>query len=168
MKLVHIPKTGGCSIRDTYPFLQVNPKAGRPHDPQLIFNELQGEEAFCVIRDPIDRLLSTWRFLQKPDDAHVFNETLEEFITGKEFPFMTQPQSRYIHMCDHLLLFDKLETEVNSLLASKGIEVVELQHKNQSKPYNHVSRHDITEENMEKIKLFYKEDFELYEKLKSV
>jgi hypothetical protein len=104
---IHIPKTGGQSIRS---WMQHNldisghtPSGTHPHET--------GENAigyrFCVVRNPYERMLSMWKFLCSNSPM-----TFQEFLEGK-FPdkFWYTPQVDFVANADLVLRFETLEQD---------------------------------------------------------
>lgn len=202
LEFVHIPKTGGTAITLTYKDLQWGnfadldkvcerlfyydlKAAAIPcsywHNHTLIDTLYKGSKTFCVFRDPIDRILSEYRFQRffvegnVLDDDFSFNTTLEGWkIEVEKNPYFLDnhlaPQHLFAEQCDHVLLFDFLEKEVNELVEQYGItpRKLEKENVNISFPhYRHVKNRDvISDENMEWLQSYYATDLEWYERLK--
>ena len=188
LELVHIPKTAGRSLLETYPECQWNSKktiskvrAKIPyyfekkcpcnfwHNHELI-SALYGGDAktFCVIRDPVDRLVSEYKHRKLPDDAGFFNHVVRIWRKEvEENPFMLdnhlRPQHLFAEQCDHVLLLDKdFEKNLHNLLKQYCIKPKPLHHIG-SHPYQHVNRQCLSKKNLVWVHSYYKKDFEMCE-----
>jgi Sulfotransferase family len=194
LEFVHIPKTGGDAITRTYTKFRwgrfcdpVKLKQRIPHYPHgagrrpcsfwhnhELISALYGDAiTFCVFRDPVDRIVSEYRWQKKPDNIDVFNKTLAEWKTlVLSNPFFAdnhlRPQHLFAEQCDHVLLFDRLEKDVEDLLRYYGYTPCPLMKRNQTlSNYKFVSRDKISPENMEWIMSYYAEDVEFYQCVKA-
>jgi len=194
LEFVHIPKTGGTAIVSTYKECQwgrfgVDSKARerlfhydlKPwalpcsfwHNHTLIGALYKGCKTFCVFRDPIERILSVYRFQRRPDNVFTFNTTLRQWrIDIEKNPFFLDnhlaPQHLFATQCDHVLLFDYLEEEVNNLVQQYCIAPRKLVKQNISiGRYRAVKNKDIISyDNMAWLQSYYAKDLEWYDRLK--
>lgn len=180
---VHIPKNAGTSIEDSYPeqgwglrqatslpdFHGTQP-CSNWHNPHLIPFMYPGKR-FCVIRDPIDRLISEYRHWSLPDNADIFNDIVSGWFKGLETVSCINdnhlcPQYKFAIQCDHHLIFGPtLEDQLTTLVQVYGIEPRVLHHCNTREVYTNVHRDIISPDNLECISEYYHDDFVLYELL---
>jgi hypothetical protein len=193
LEFVHIPKTGGEAICVSYRNCQWGRYANRAilriripryplfgqakpcsfwHHHQLVEALYKYAKKFCVIRDPVDRLLSEYRWQRLPDDPNRLNKILAQWKTEiEQNPFFSDnhfaPQHLFAEQCDHVLLFDCLEQEVMNLVQQYGIPTRRLvvQHQTSQK-YHHIRKDNISPENMAWIQSYYAKDREWYARLK--
>lgn len=194
LEFVHIPKTGGQSIKASFPecqwyskqtdkstvahkipgYFDDSPRGTTArrcnfwHNHELISSLYdEGCRTFCVIRDPVDRIVSEYRWRKFPDDALIFNEILREWRHRiRHDPFMLDnhlaPQHLFAEQCDHVLKLDKdLEKSVNELVSRYGIAPRPLKHI-ASRPYRFVNRSVLDSNNMRWVRSYYAKDFELF------
>lgn len=194
MKFVHIPKTAGISIATTYsdygwgifdPSLGCNrpPCCARGgggrrtnhqhsdkhdvHDPGILRDLYRDEITFCVVRDPIDRLLSEYRYHDHPDDPIALNDTIKQWrseIARDPHCYMNHllPQSCFACFCTHVLRYDSLENDLEQLLVQYDIPMRPLKRVNgPSKEYENIVPSAISQENMDWILEYYRDDFRL-------
>jgi hypothetical protein len=194
LELVHIPKTGGEAIVHTYfpefrwgrlcdhPTLRkripyyyheaFGPPCSYWHNHELIPALYGHADKFCVFRDPVDRIVSEYRWQKLPDNVEMFNKTLTHWKTQVlSNPFFAdnhlRPQHFFAEQCQHVLLFDRLEKDLEALMPKYGITPRRLLVKNTTMKYRVVSRDAISPENMEWITSFYAEDLEFYQCLRA-
>ena len=192
LELVHIPKTGGTALTYTFEECEWGISANRDkvimkipnyslenfgppcsfwHNHELIDTLYQGSKTFCVIRDPWSRILSEYRYLHLPDDVSTLNSILSKWkVEVEEDPFCYDnhlaPQHLFADKCDHVLLFDNLEENVNRLVEQYGIAPRPLVEGNVSSRYHQVtSKEIISLENKTWIQSYYAKDFEWYQRL---
>jgi hypothetical protein len=145
LDLLHIPKAAGTSIEHygeahgvgwgsrtcRYPCGPEYQRNGtcdisRWHDPSLA---IDSRDTFCVIRDPLERWVSEYRYqkLVLPDgivprlsewSRSVLgtlskNETCSEYISDGHFI----PQIEYIKHCDWIIRYDRLDDGFAALMA---------------------------------------------------
>lgn len=188
LELVHIPKTAGRSLLETYPECQWMGKKSdlstvvnkiphyfeqkRPcnfwHHHELIQPLYVDAKKFCVIRDPVDRLVSEYKHRKLPDDVGFFNHVVKRWRKEVEVnPFMLdnhlRPQHLFAEQCDHVVMLDKdFENNLYNLLKQYGIPPKPLHHIG-SEPYQHVNRHCLSKKNLAWVHSYYKKDFEMCE-----
>jgi len=194
LEFVHIPKTGGTAIVSTYKECQwgrfgeeskvrqrlfhydLKPWAlpcSFWHNHTLVDALYKGSKTFCVFRDPMDRILSVYRFQGRLDNAFTFNTTLQQWkVELEKNPFFLDnhlaPQHLFAEQCDHVLLFDGLEKEVHGLVQQYGIAPRTLKKDNISIGRYHVvnNKNIISDKNMAWLRTYYAKDLEWYDRLK--
>lgn len=115
---IHIPKAGGQSIR-TWMRDNLNISG---HTPNGIHPHETGENAigykFCVVRNPYERMLSMWKFLD-PIATMTFQEFLEENWADKNW---YKPQIDFVANADLVLRFETLEQDFVQIQEFYGID----------------------------------------------
>ena len=118
IRFIHIPKTGGTTVRQTLAknnidFLFGGGKGTGGHRPAHFFKN-ENSFKFCVVRNPYTRAVSYYNYLKRKHDErgrefpydsfeNFIIETLEEPDTGYKtsgmgfLPSLWIPQSRYIY-----------------------------------------------------------------------
>jgi hypothetical protein len=148
------------------------------HDNHV--HKLENVETFCVVRNPIDRIISSYKYgcpskcgkdLSVKDDIM----SLNRFISSLEAklninPFYRdnhfRPQYMFAEKCGHIILFDNLQCELDELLKRYKIIPKPLLWKNKSlRVFKNISKDNINNENMKWIKEYYKKDFEMIAQL---
>ena len=160
MKFIHIPKTGGTSIKSA---LNIR-KLGHPTLKSYTAN------AFTVVRNPFDRLVSSFCYAKTENNFYYKKHPYYEYIANCNFEtfvkrlsefkdfFQLRPQSDFIYdsennlLIDHVLRYEALQKDFNKFWDIK------LPHLNKS------NRHEDWERyyNKNTIKTayeFYKRDF---------
>ena len=182
LHFVHIPKTGGTSIEEAYrgvqpfgryalfPELATARERARCafwHEHAPVLTVRPGAASFCVVRDPVARLLSEYRYRALPDDVAVFNATLREWRARiAENPYYMQnhfcPQALFARQCTHCLLVDHLDATLPALLRRYHITPRPMRRANRSKVYTCVTGAAcFTADNYAWIRQFYRDDFAL-------
>ncbi|WP_423823592.1 sulfotransferase family 2 domain-containing protein [Salinisphaera sp. SPP-AMP-43] len=185
---IHIPKNGGTTVERTL----YGAKVGhRPwHEIHgLAPLEYQRWLKFCIIRDPVDRFLSSFDYLnaggRNPIDREVGRRFVSRFEPNSfllqldqdpEFRnqvlkyFHFRPQADYVLsgdglcMVDRLLAFERLSTELGELLQ---IDNTAVGHHNKTKG-ERTSPSVLTAFSHSVIEKLYALDFELYNALDGV
>jgi hypothetical protein len=112
MLFIHVPKTGGTSIRKTRPDWLM----GRQHEPLRAY-AVDASEVLAVVRDPWERLHSWWRYNWVHRGFASFERYVLEKSLGEEYraglPIMDQYEwirdgSRQV---GHLLRFERLRED---------------------------------------------------------
>jgi len=110
LTFVHIPKTGGMSIRAW--LMRKTPRYIHPSLPMMT-----PQETFAVVRNPWDRVVSLWAFWNKlkkadvPFDTFVRNLSTYKFQDNSWFTF-DQPQKAWIpNGVTYLLKFETLDQD---------------------------------------------------------
>jgi hypothetical protein len=182
LQFVHIPKTGGMSIQCTYKeqrwgsWFPHNKRCEASichicHDHVIMKNAFQNKKTFCVVRNPYDRLFSEYRFLRLPDDICTMNTYIEKWAlkVGMDKYYQDnhlRPQSEFAEWCDHVLCFDRLESDLNNLLLEYNIEPLPLKQCNKTPNYECTRIENLTKRNKLWVQWFYYDDFILYDSIK--
>ena len=172
---IHNPKVAGNSILE---FLGLkNEQYGTSHStPTFLVPKNIWETYYSVvaIRNPIDRLVSSYFYHTKPEYKGVFNKqfpnlpkmTLEEYFeTFKSVPYVIMPQHYYTRHflskkeVDFLLRFESLEKDLSLLADYLNIDFKGLPHLNASKrPQVSLFK---SQSFKDKVLKYYSKDFEL-------
>ena len=177
---IHIPKTGGLSIR----------KGVFKESPQKRFfgkipNQYQDYLKFAFVRNPFDRLVSCWKYTslkrltrwqsQRDRSGTAFSEFLE-IATDDSIPYnrceyswksflrhhaipMTHPFN-CLHLADVIGHFENLQEDFNTICDTLKVPRQQLPHKNKSKHkhyteyYNDETRSIVTEKYAKDIEYF--------------
>ena len=203
LEFIHIPKNAGTTIENIaneegIKWGRFKPKFRETltdksngcaywHTPPRNFDKKTSpyatDETFCVIRDPVERLISEYkyRFRDGHDSAGVYftpyslNKWIElvikeDFHLSGKMNCHHLPQSQYVfdengvRTCDNILRFDYLNDDFTNLMKEHDLEHLKLDTKhNISSSHNQpeLRPDDITQENMKRIQSVYKDDFEL-------
>jgi len=186
LRFCHIPKTGGTSIENAAKELGINWGKYERQNQYLIHGinkwhtpqRLEGI-VFCVIRNPLDRILSNFRHVHP---IHLYNvDLLNTWIPtilkqAKENPYIRDahflPQSEFAKHCDIHLLYNDLQRELDWVCDQYDVPKMVLPYhfggpeqdkKREGTDYYRFIIEDITFENQQLISDFYSMDFELYE-----
>lgn len=206
LQFIHIPKTGGTTIENVayengvrwgrfmknelsdasrdYPSCK-----SEWHVPPKYLNQdspYSKNETFCVIRDPLERVVSeyAWRFqFQKEVSesdyftadrlnawiAHNINH--EYYLTGDE-DCHHLPQYDYVYddhgniTCNNPLDFAYLTQSFNTLIDKHQLKSIQLSSTRvDNKSINRLSVNDISNENLVNLKRIYQKDIELYDRI---
>jgi hypothetical protein len=189
LQLVHIPKSAGSTIAQIGRELgwgqyfhhrsSALVKGSSWHIPIRYFerNPFEGHDLFCVVRDPIDRLLSEFHYqfqrLTVPSSRKIDSEFLERWIRHKFERLESDrhiddnhflPQSEYVfspdghRLIEHVLHFDLLDEEFSKLAVKYGLDLSLDQSLNVSKQLFH--RSDLSHESLRLIQSYYRLDYE--------
>lgn len=138
-------------------------------------------KTFCVVRDPVDRIISSYKYgipskCGKDNSMKDNAKSLNRFINNLQVklsadPFYYdnhfRPQHMFSEKCNHILLFENLEEELNKLLLDYNIQPKKLLHCNKpSRVFRNISKNKISMVNMQWIRQYYKKDFELLSQLR--
>lgn len=161
---IHIPRTGGTSLRQIFGF----PLVGHQTKAVILRNKIGQEEwnshyKFSIVRNPWDRTVSSYLFLK--DDVigknYKFpgglapNETFKEWVRRKMItvPFMGNFYSKSWLgdesgvIVDDILKFENYEQDVRAMLAKFGLEPDVMPHLNKSNRLHYSEYYDdITKE----------------------
>lgn len=184
----HIPKTGGTSIENAAKELGINWGKYERQNQYLVHGinkwhtpqRLEGT-VFCVIRNPLDRILSNFKHVHPTNLYHVdlLNNWIPSILQlAKENPYIRDahflPQSEFAKHCDIHLLFNDLQKELDWVCDQHEVPKMVLQNhyggpeqdrKREGLEYFRFVIEDITFENQQLIRDFYSMDFELYDKV---
>jgi len=134
---IHIPKTGGSSVTRWIAWLEgLGGPNGEPNGWQTIYHKIRGSmhephpdipkgyQAFCIVRDPVDRLVSWANMLEI--EPSLFERWARSVMKGKaEKPPMELqvPQHHYFEDNDAtILIFDKLEEQLFWFFSELGVD----------------------------------------------
>ena len=177
MKLafVHIPKTGGSSIRETYKGVIVSAMKSEknPHSHMpLSAIEAPYDLSFTSIREPTEWLHSLWHYTRKIRTASWLDEyaTFESFILDGGIEKVkdtlgNNTQSEWSEGVDEYILFENLEEDLCNLLDSNGVSQRKLQQLKVTKEQKQVP--ELSEEAEKKLKEHLKNDYILYNSIKN-
>jgi hypothetical protein len=183
---IHIPKNAGTSIENM--FLTNKIEIGRhkiennvienigvnewhcpPKYRDLNFNDYI---AFCVVRHPIDRIISEFNYMHSidwieiPDDINKYvKEALGNNVDQFAFDGHLIPQSEFIqdkygNVITTILKFENLESELKLFMKKHRLKY-KIEKANSSNKINSIK--DLNSESLRLIKSFYKNDFVLFD-----
>lgn len=188
LRFLHIPKNAGTSIEEAG--LCIQQKWGK-YDTQLkqLYNGSKwhipqniGSNAFCVFRNPFDKLLSQFRHETISDEYYnkynlnqwLHNSLLQVVQNPTYMDFHYLPQFYYVKHCSHVLRLEHLQEDFDELLAKYDLPQTQLAHLpggklQQTKRSGSIfsaklTQFDISDENQQKIRKIYAQDFALWEK----
>ena len=175
---IHIPKTAGTSLVNS--IYNINPEGHRSilFFKDIFRNDLNDYFKFCFVRNPYDRLYSSYMFLKKGGvnihDINAFDQYLsfykdfEDFVINgltedlcKKIIHFT-PQNYFICDNDGTILvdfvgrFESLEEDFLKLSEKLGVDI-KLTHLNSNQKDNYL----YTDEMTRKVRDIYKDDFDL-------
>lgn len=184
---IHIPKTGGTSIRTALGL----PKTGRAHIPWYIYYQANPEKfdnyfKFSFIRDPIERTYSAYKYLHQGGNLKKDQNISEEIRSYLSFSNFVKhglkngfflhhilfiPQSHFI--CDHsghvkvnfLGQTDNLDIDASLVLKYLGVKR-KLRHCNMSS-HDNLYEKAIEPETVDILRDIYRTDFLLLEMVKN-
>lgn len=175
---LHIPKTGGTTIRHL-----LRPLASWNNIYHAPLVKKPEAYTFTTIRNPLDRLVSAFFFLSqggmcKRDKLEVenfricgsFDKFVHRMNSDPEYYFVQRhlrPMMRYINnveYIDRFITFDNLERDTISLYKMiTGRDLETIPHENKSK-HQHFEAY-YTEKTRKIVENIYSEDVELYQKV---
>jgi hypothetical protein len=202
LELVHIPKTGGMSIEDAASLEGIlwgykNPEihgctsktrasyngVTRWHVPPKCFLEkspYQGKDTFCVIRDPIDRLVSAYKYSfkmgkhrNKNINLWIKNNFKQNGVSSIAYDGHLDPQVNYIfddngnRTCRYVIPFNSLVPGVNKLMEMYFINARLSESVVHNASTMNVNVSHLNEESKRILTTFYKTDIDTYNKFKS-
>jgi hypothetical protein len=181
---VHIPKAAGVSVNKAL-FGNLGGSHHKLKDYQLIFNkkEFNAYYKFTFVRNPWDRLVSTYFFLKNggfhENDKVWFDENLSQFNNFEEFVlnWLNEdniykwihfiPQYEFITVNGKVLIDDiyKLEHIEESMvtIAQKLNLTLELRHENQNPNRKSKYREYYSPKTKDVVSSVYKKDIELFD-----
>jgi hypothetical protein len=179
---IHIPKNAGTSVLRAF-----GEESGRIHakwyeyfeSNRYFFNQYH---KFAIVRDPVERLHSTYQYLVSGGNQATSDLSLTTLIKNNSNSFdsfvkevlseellwlspLFQPQAAYIVntqkqlMVDSLLRYEQLEADWRELTTTLKCDF-SLPHTNRSKAAD--SKTDLSEQGHEKIRHLYQLDYELF------
>lgn len=179
----HIPKTGGQSIELF--FLEQLGKTWKDRDyvykngnkerklvahytiedykkhPELSKEQYNSYFKFTLVRNPYDRFLSMYVYLNKLERK---NTSLENFINTfdkrlKDMNYFTRPQSEFTKGADYIGKYENINDDFKKLCNRVGVKGV-LPYRNKAL----VDKPSLSKAQKKVIENIYKEDFELFYK----
>lgn len=192
LEFIHIPKNAGTTIENVANEGDVkwgrfkpehrehtsNRKCTYWHTPPKYFGEdsyYNGDETFCIVRDPFERMVSEFKYRNTDKSTHTkenlnrwINEHLqpEYYINGtKNCHFI--PQHEYVYddvgnkTCDNILRFDSLTDDFNKLAKNHQLNIKLSDSRRDNVSPDSVSVKDLYEETRLKISKIYEKDFAL-------
>lgn len=194
LEFIHIPKNAGTTIENIAEKKNVKWGRFKPehmesvqsdvcsywHTPPKQFNSnsfYNNDETFCVIRDPVDRMVSEFAYRHKGkkerNDKVYMNQWLREHLSntyntnggGLNCHFL--PQHHFIYddngkkTCHNVLRFDNLTNEFNDLMNKHEYDIRLDDKKKDNKSNSVLTAKDVDEENIRMIHEIYKRDFDI-------
>lgn len=176
LKYVHIPKTGGNSVRKMLDgHIYVDYKASRNGVHQIHLNELPGVTSFTITRNPYDRVVSAFYYLKSPNRKETDKkdamkwcnfDTFEEFCLNpnglwsaskKQLHFL--PQYTFIPNGVHMIgSLENLDNFIELLSDKFNIPIGESVHLNKSNRKSWLEYYTNSEV-IDIVNECYKEDF---------
>jgi hypothetical protein len=181
---IHIPKTGGLSLSQS---LFGNRGGGHrtyfSYFPIYSPEEFQQYFKFAIVRNPWDRLVSAYFFLQEggvtDTDQQWFKQNLSQYDNFEEFVhgWLTKQNSySYLHfipqhyyvahrgriMIDKVYKLENISSAVADLNTKLGVDI-SLPHKNKTQGRNSDYREYYTSETRNIVKRIYLEDIKLFD-----
>ena len=196
IEFIHIPKNAGTAIENVAKEKGVRWGRFKPehrefmdeeicnywHIPPKRFKEgnlYQGEDNFCVIRNPYSRIISEYAYRHsnqpKKNNAKDMNNWIRKVLTkdnvntkgGVDCHLFPQHDYVYddvkdVYTCQNMLRFEHLEKDFNDLMKKENYDL-KLTKKDNTTNFGLTER-DIDPTNLAMIKTLYARDFELWEK----
>jgi len=191
---IHIPKTGGLSVRRCLrPLVDEQNFSISGHSTIETLEKFLSRRKkecsnyfrFAFIRDPVDRLISAFHFLQNgginkydkewSEKLGLKKYSFEEFVLSKLDKLTLKKDLAPVHFLQqvyfisgssfpiNLFKFENLKESMLYILSFLGVEpsLLKMQHANRGKYNKNINRH-LDNHIVNKIKEIYPEDFELY------
>jgi hypothetical protein len=174
---IHIPKTGGSSIRKKLP-LDVNVIGHNLRHPSFqLYRKNKEDFVFAFVRDPLDRFISAFNYLQQGGrnehdnmDAYYSGAkalSIEEFAEKRlqgvaAWQIHLLPQTFWLQhaQADYIGRFENLSEDFQRVCWVKGIDAGYLDIQNRSKKQD-----EIDVKRMQRyVHKVYEEDYEFIEK----
>jgi hypothetical protein len=178
---IHIPKTAGTSlVKSIYGDVSAEGHRNIEFYKNIFSNDFPHFFKFCFVRNPYDRLHSSYKFLQKggmnKHDAKAFDIHLKKYADFEDFVLngLTKellkeiihfiPQTHFICndkglvLVDFIGKFENLKQDIGKLEKELNLEII-LPHLNSNKKEHYLSVY--TDEMLEKVKEFYVDDFKI-------
>ena len=167
---VHIPRTGGASIRwALYPHSDLAITGKRPtmHKP-LRKGEYTDYFKFTIVRNPWERYVSLWKFLRGRNDKeglrHVtFDDFMHQHLMPKRFRYKFYPHNQMFYgvdLVDYVGRFEKLEKSFVHICKQIGIPAPTLQHRHYEGEYFYDKYY--TDETRDFVAEYCKEEIERF------
>lgn len=137
---------------------------------------IRNKQVFCVIRDPVERVVSAYCFLRmggfNERDGRDWQSFCSDYIDINSFvkngglikaskeQMHFLPQTYWVRKAKNpiILRFEHIQEDVNQLTQKLGLEKIEIEHRNASKREDA----ELNEESIEIIKQIYQQDVQLY------
>jgi hypothetical protein len=173
---VHIPKNAGTTVEEM--FKQYNIELGKYkinktdlfcsewHIPPKYNKNINFKNyiTFCIVRDPIDRIVSEANF-KNVDDINIFIKKYLQFKPNYSFDCHLLPQTEYIYdyygnKIENILQFNNFKYDIENFIKKYKLNITYVDtFQNISNKKFTIS--DINNENLLLIKEYYKDDFKL-------
>jgi len=141
LKFIHIPKTAGTAIEEagrkagvwwgrydrSNHVVHINSSCMFWHEVPLRHDE--SVRTFCVMREPFERILSEIRYELSLEGRNCMSERELNFRLdfsariGQHMDCHWIPQYEYVKHCDHVLRYDHLRSDFNTLMRHYGYKV---------------------------------------------
>ena len=175
---IHIPKTGGMSVRSVCqppPWIDEQWRHGTQEEWMDALGDRYSEfSVFTVVREPISRFWSAWWYLRTQQPGHQFyiSDAAERMVLAqynKPLEFVTKLGHRFsdflhfapqsLWLCsdvDYVLRFESLDADFAAMCRKEGWHNIPLPHVNKTKRKGRMLR---TEEMDNAIKEAYRDDY---------
>lgn len=137
-------------------------------------NTLDDYFKFCIIRNPYNKLYSSWYFIKERHGYKDVNDFIkykldEEFIYGKELiprdaRVHYRPQFTFVYdnennkFADFIIKYENLNEDISKMNETYGLNISLYDNGNTQKSYINL----LNKESITKINSLYKKDFELF------
>ena len=185
LKFIHIPKTGGTSIenfgffhgfkwgkidRNYYNKFKTTSPGSIWHStlPTLPDEFYEGYDKFCVVRNPYDRIVSGWNYINMYNIP--FNNYLDfhQIANSYDYWHVFMSQTRHlisnngkIHKMGYIGKFEDMENDLRHILYQIGFNnIIHTPFKKNSKSHNDYKTYYTHEEVLRKVNVLIKEDLE--------
>lgn len=167
---IHVPKTAGTSIKFwLYENFDDNriPKITE-QDPHSTDKSLVQGFSFCCVRNPWDRMYSTFWWLKRHAGGRLgkpYGTDFTKFINDLDNevlkPF-TIPQTEYVNISDHVLRYETLDEDFKFIQRRfRCKKPLEVKNKSRSGNNKYAYKHVYTDEDKEKVYSKFRDEIEL-------
>jgi hypothetical protein len=183
---IHIPKNAGTSVEELFKKNGINVGKYLEDRPGFECREFhilpkfkkninfKNYITFCVVRDPVDRLVSEVNYvstgdIEKKHKIKNINDYVKEHLNKKPYYWSDchlVPQSDYLYdsygnKVENILQFNNLKNDLTKFIKkyNLNIDINKLKFDNQSD--KKFKRSDLTPESIKIIREYYKDDFKL-------
>ena len=167
---LHIEKCGGNTVRDALG-LPYEPTAGHiplEHKSQYFKHDPKDYFKFTFVRNPWDRMISTYAFYNKPSPQISFKEYITTFLNRPVSKDWRRHRSCYDYIfsenakitIDFIGKIENFQQDFNIVCGKIGIPQQKLPHKNDSKHKHYTEYYD--DETREIVAEKYKKDIEYF------